>query len=714
MNRTIALSAVAFAALLMSCNSGNTEQSKSDESKNAEMTRKNPFFTPDTLPFGVPDFSIIQNADFMPAFEKGIQQQRSAVDSIANNTDAPTFENTLVALEKTGQLLDRVNAVFNLLAGANTNDSLKQIQETVAPKLAANQDAIFLNKKLFDRIETVYKKRDSLELDAESKRLLEVQYQNFVLAGARLSDEDQQKLKKLNAEEATLSAQFSTRLIDAANAAALVTSDSAALAGLSPSAMQAAANAGEGDKYRIALQNTTQQPELAVLTNRNTRQQLFEKSWTRAEQGGENDTRDLIVRLASIRSQQADLMGYETFADWKLQDQMAGSSQAVQEFLGQLVPAATAKARDEAAVLQAEIDSQNGGFKLEPWDWNFYAGQVRKKKYDLDEAQIKPYFELWNVLENGVFYAAERLYGLSFERRNDIPVYNADMRVYEVFDKDKSTIGLFYCDYFKRENKSGGAWMSNIVPQSKLLDTRPVIYNVCNYPKPPEGKPALISYDDVSTMFHEFGHALHGFFADQKYPTLSGTNVARDFVEFPSQFNEHWALNPDVLAHYAKHYKTGKEMPQELVDKIKESSTFNQGYALTELLAAASLDMKWHSITTKDKAASVDDFEKNALKSAGLDLSEVPPRYRSSYFLHIWGNGYAAGYYAYLWTEMLDDDAFAWFEENGGMTRANGQRFREMILSRGNTMDYAKMFRDFRGSDPSIEPMLKDRGLAEK
>lgn len=693
--------------LSLSCDQKDADEPKSFQS----MTTDNPFSSPSTLPFGVPDFSKIEDSDFMPAFEAAMKMKLNEVDSITNNPESPTFENTLVALEKTGQLLDRVNAVFNALSGANTNDNLKKIQEEVAPKLAANRDAIRLNKKLFARIETVYNQRDQLDLDPESARLLEVQYNNFVLAGAKLPELAQQKMKKLNEEEASLSAQFSTRLIEAAKEAALVVKDADALAGLSNAEIQAAADAGAGDTYRIPLQNTTQQPALASLTNRETRQLLFQHSWSRAEGGGENDTRELIKRLAAIRAEQAKLMGYDTYADWNLTDQMAKTSVVVQEFLSNLVPPSTAKAKAEAQVIQDEIDALNGGFQLEPWDWNFYAEKVRKKHYDLDDSQIKPYLELWNALENGVFYAANQLYGLEFERRNDIPVYDPDMRVYEVIDHDGTTIGLFYADFFKRDNKSGGAWMSNLVSQSHLLGTKPVIYNVCNFSKPAEGEPALISYDELTTLFHEFGHALHGFFADQKYPTLSGTNVARDFVEFPSQFNEHWALDPKILPHYARHYETGEVIPQELVDKIRTSSTFNQGYALTELLAAASLDMQWHTLTTEDTITDVDAFEAQALQATGLDIREVPPRYRSSYFLHIWGHGYAAGYYAYLWAEMLDNDAFAWFQENGGLTRANGQRFRDMILSRGNTMDYKKMYRNFRGQDAGIEPMLENRGL---
>jgi peptidyl-dipeptidase Dcp len=459
------------------------------------------------------------------------------------------------------------------------------------------------------------------------------------------------------------------------------------------------------------LQNTTQQPLLQSLANRGLREKLFDSSWTRAEKSDSNDTRKTIVRLVQIRADKAKLLGYPNYAAWKLQDQMAATPTAVDQFLSKLAPATTAKANVEAADIQRLIDQQKGGFQLQPWDWNFYAEQVRKQKYNLDNSEVKPYFELNNVLENGVFYAATQLYGITFKERKDLPVYQKDVRVFEVFDKDGSPLGLFYGDYFERDNKQGGAWMSNLVGQSKLLGTKPVIYNVCNFPKPANGQPALISFSDVTTIFHEFGHALHGLFASQRYPALSGTNVARDYVEFPSQFNENWALYPGVFKHYAVHYQTNVPMPQTLVDKIKKAATFNQGYALTEALAAASLDMQWHTLPADAAVQDVDKFELDALKKTGFFLPQVPPRYRSSYFLHIWSNGYAGGYYAYAWTEVLAQDAFAWFQENGGLSRANGQRFRDMILSRGNTIEYGKMFRDFRGHDPINDPMLKKRGL---
>ena len=676
---------------------------------------QNPLMAPSTLPFQAPPFDQIEDADFAPAFEAGMKQQIEEINQIAHDPAPPTFENTLVALETSGQLLTRVNLIFNSLSSADTDPTLQQVQEDVAPKLAAHRDAIFLNGKLFERIEALYDKRESLELDPESRRLLDYYHQQFVLAGAELSAADQAKLKKLNEEEATLSAQFTNQLLAATKAGALVVSDKAELAGLSPSDLAAARQAAEArgleDRWVIALQNTTQQPELQSLENRTTRETLFEHSWTRTEHGDENDTRATIQRLAKIRAEKAALLGYPSYAAWKLVDQMAKNPRAVETFLGKLVPPATAKARSEAADIQKLIDASGDHFGLEPWDWTLYAEKVRKARYDLDESEIKPYFELDHVLHDGVFYAANQLYGLTFKERHDLPVYQEDVRVYDVFDKDGSQIGLFYTDYFARDNKAGGAWMDNLVNQSKLLGTKPVIYNVCNFTKPAPGEPALLSYDDVTTMFHEFGHALHGFFADQEYPSLSGTTVARDFVEFPSQFNEHWALDPAILKHYALHYETGEPMPEALVEKIKKASTFNQGYALTELLEAADIDMGWHTLPASAPEQKVDAFERATLENDHLFLPQVPPRYRSSYFLHIWTNGYAAGYYAYLWTEMLADDAFQWFEDHGGLTRANGQRFRDLVLSRGNTEDYGEMFHSFAGRDPSIEPMLKDRGL---
>jgi peptidyl-dipeptidase Dcp len=674
----------------------------------------NPFYAPSALPFHAPPFDKIKDEDYQPAIEAGMAQNIEEIRAIADNPQPPTFENTLVAMEKSGRLIDRVMEVFNGITSANVNPVLQKVQDAEAPKLAAMQDAIYLNSKLFQRVARIYEQRNSLHLDAESLRLVEYQHQQFVLAGAELSDADKATLKKLNEEEANLTTAFISKLLAGTKAAAYVTTDKAALAGLSAAELTAAADAAKNRNVKgwvLSLQNTTQQPELDSLTNRDTRHALFQDSWTRTERGSDNDTRATITRLAQLRAQKAKLLGFPNFAAWKLTDQMAKTPQAALKFMDALVPAATAKAKGEAKDIQALIDAQHGGLTLEPWDWNFYAGQVRKAKFDFNEAETKPYFEIDNVLQNGVFYAAHMLYGITFKRRTDIPVYNPDMQVYEVIDADGKPLALWYCDYFKRDNKNGGAWMDNFAGQSKLLGTLPVIYNVANFAKPPAGEPVLITFDDVSTMFHEFGHALHGIFSDARYPSLSGTSVPRDYVEFPSQFNEHWASNPAIFEHYARHYKTGAPMPAELAAKIRKAATFNQGYMMTELLAAAELDMQWHTLSPDAPLVDADAFEAAALNKTNLALSQVPPRYRSSYFLHIWANGYAAGYYAYLWCEMLDDDAYQWFEDNGGATRANGDRFRRMILSRGNTEDLAKAYAGWLGREPDTGPMLKDRGL---
>lgn len=687
---------------------------KKDKKENEE-SRTNPFLIKSELPFEAPNFEKIQNGDFKPAIEAGIKKKEKEIEEIANNEEAATFENTLVALERSGEDLGRVLRVFNLLTGAHTNDTLKKVREEMSSRLAALNDAVYLNDNLFQRVKAIHDQKDDLNLDSESKRLVDYYYEKFELAGANLSDDKKEELKKLNGELADLMTRFSNQLLEAGKESALFVDSESDLAGLSESEINAASSKAKADgkdgEYELSLQNTTQQPALANLENRDTRKALFEKSIHRADHGGENDTREILKRIAHIRAEQAALLGYDNYAQWNLESTMAKNPEAVEKFLGKIVPAATAKAKEEAVVIQKMIKDSGEDFKLEPWDWNFYAEKVRKAHYDLDEREIRPYFEINNVLEKGVFYAAEKLYGLTFKEREDIPIYQDDVRVFEVFDQDGSTIGLFYSDFYKRDNKRGGAWMSNIVGQSHLMNTKPVIYNVCNFNKPADGEPALISFDNVITMFHEFGHALHGFFADQQYPSLSGTSVARDFVEFPSQFNEHWALHPEILKNYAKHYETGEVIPEELVAKIEKSSTFNEGYAMTELLASAQLDMQYHIIGADDEIGDVDTFEKEALKRTKLYLDQVPPRYRSSYFSHIWGSGYAAGYYAYIWTKMLDADAYSWFEENGGMTRENGDRFRAMILSKGDTEDYGEMFKAFRGSDPNINPLLKAKGL---
>jgi len=675
----------------------------------------NPFYAPSTLPFQAPPFDRIKDADYQPAIEAGMAQQKAEIQAIVDNPADPTFDNTIVALEKSGRLLDRVMASFDGVTGANTNPTLQDVETIETPKLAAHEDFIYLNTKLFARVAAIYNQRVSLKLDPEALRLVERDYQRFVHAGANLSEADKTELKKLNEEASTLSNAFKNKVLAATKEGAYVTSDKAALAGLSEARIAAAAQAAKSrqlEGFVIPLQNTTQQPDLVSLSGRATRQAFFEQSWNRTERGDANDTRDTIARLAQLRARKAKLLGYPNFAAWKLEDQMAKTPEAALQFMDAIVPAATAKAAHEAQDIQAVIDAQKGDFSLQPWDWDFYAEQVRKAKYDLDDAQVKPYFELNNVLQNGVFYAANQLYGLTFKERHDIPVYQPDVRVFEVFNADGKHLALFYCDYFKRDNKNGGAWMSEFVGQSRLLGNLPVVYNVANLPKPAEGEPALISFTDVTTMFHEFGHALHGMFSDAQYPTLAGTSTARDFVEFPSQFNEHWAIYPSIFAHYAKHYKTGAPMPEDLAARIRKAETFNKGYDMTELLAAAELDMQWHSFAPNTPLQNPDQFEKQALEKTHLNVSYVPPRYRSTYFSHIWGSdGYSAGYYAYLWTEMLADDGYQWFVENGGLTRANGDRFRHMVLSRGNTEDLAKMYQSWRGAPPNTKAMLKYRGL---
>jgi peptidyl-dipeptidase Dcp len=681
-----------------------------------EFGPSNPFFAPSTLPFQAPPFDKIKDEDYQPAIEAGIAQSEAEIKVIADNPDAPTFDNTIVAMEKTGRLLDRATAAFFGVAGANINDTLQKVRSIEAPKLAAHSDSIYLNPKLFQRVETIYKQRATLKLDPEALRLVERDYDHFVHAGANLSEADKTQLRKINAELSSLSSAFGDKLLAATKAGAYVTTDKSAIAGLSEGRIASATAAAKDRKvegFVIPLQNTTQQPDLVSLSNRATRQSIFEHSWERTEHGDANDTRDTVARMAQLRAQKAKLLGYSSFAAWKLEDQMAKTPEAALKFMDAIVPGATGKAAREAKDIQDVIDAQKGGFQLQPWDWEFYAEQVRKARYDLDNEQVKPYFELNNVLENGVFYAATQLYGITFKERHDIPVYQPDVRVFEVFDSNGQHLALFYCDYFKRDNKDGGAWMSELVSQSRLMGDSPVVYNVANFQKPAEGEPALISFDDVTTMFHEFGHALHGMFSNAEYPTLAGTSTARDFVEFPSQFNEHWALYPTIFAHYARHYKTGALMPEELAAKIKKSETFNKGYDMTELLAAAELDMQWHFLAPDAPLQNPDDFEKQALEKTHLSVSYVPPRYRSSYFSHIWFNDYSAGYYAYLWTQMLADDGYQWFVEHGGLTRANGDRFRQMVLSRGSTEELSKMYDDWRGAPPTTKAMLKYRGLEE-
>ncbi|MHA0954763.1 peptidyl-dipeptidase Dcp [Enterobacter ludwigii] len=676
------------------------------------MSATNPFFESSLLPYQAPRFDEINDGHYRPAFDKAIRQKRAEIDAIVAQTAAPDFNNTVLALEKSGAMLSRVSSVFFAMTSAHTNDDLQALEEQISTELAALANDIWLNDTLFSRVESVW--QDCAALDAESRRLAEETYQHFVLAGARLNDAEKAELKALNTEAATLTSQFNQRLLAATKAGGLVVDYAHQLDGLSPdeiaTAAHAAAEKGLNDRWLIPLLNTTQQPALSALRDRQTRENLFNAGWTRTQKGDENDTRALILRLTALRARQAKLLGFEDYASWSIADQMAKTPAAALAFMRGIVPAARTRATLEQADIQKVIDDEQAGFTVQAWDWAFYAERVRQAKYALDESQIKPYFALNTVLQDGVFWAASQLFGLRFVERFDIPVYHPDVRVWEIFDHTGEGMALFYGDFFARESKAGGAWMGNFVEQSYEFASRPVIYNVCNYQKPANGQTALISWDDVVTLFHEFGHTLHGLFASQRYASLSGTNTPRDFVEFPSQINEHWASHPQVFAHYARHYQTGEPMPEALRDKMLNATQFNKGYDMTELLSAALLDMNWHGIS--EPVDDVDTFEAAALHKEGLDLPAVPPRYRSSNFAHIFGGGYAAGYYAYLWTQMLADDGYQWFVEQGGLTRENGQKFREAILSRGNSSDLAELYRQWRGHDPRIEPMLENRGLS--
>ncbi|EOZ3809272.1 peptidyl-dipeptidase Dcp [Citrobacter youngae] len=680
------------------------------------MSLTNPFLHHSTLPYQAPQFDQIEDCHYRPAFDEGVKQKRAEIAAIVQNQQAPDFTNTLLALEQSGALLTRVTSVFFAMTAAHTNDELQRLDEEFSAELAALANDVYLNDALFARIDAVWQQRSSLAQEGESLRLLEVVHQRFVLAGACLNDADKARLKALNTESATLTSQFNQRLLAANKAGALIVDDVRQFDGLSAEeiavAAQAASDKGLEVRWVIPLLNTTQQPALAALRDRQTRENLFTQAWTRAEKNDANDTRAIIKRLVEIRREQATLLGFANFAAWKIADQMAKTPEAALSFMRAIVPAARQRALNEQAEIQKAINQQQGQFEVEAWDWAFYAEQVRREKYALDEALLKPYFALDTVLNEGVFWTANQLFGIKFIERFDIPVYHPDVRVWEIFDHDGVGLALFYGDFFARESKSGGAWMGNFVEQSLQNETRPVIYNVCNYQKPAQGQPALLLWDDVITLFHEFGHTLHGLFASQRYATLSGTNTPRDFVEFPSQINEHWASEPQVFARYARHVETGEKMPQPLLEKMQRASLFNKGYDMTELLSAALLDMRWHSLEQCMSSLSVDEFEQQALAAEGLDLQAVPPRYRSSYFAHIFGGGYAAGYYAYLWTQMLADDGYQWFVEQGGLTRENGQKFREAILSRGNSTDLAELYCQWSGRDPKMEPMLKHRGLS--
>ncbi len=682
----------------------------------ALTTEQNPFFTESSLPHGMPPFDQIRDEHFAPALEHGMAEERAEIEAIARNPEDPTFDNTIVAMERAGVLLERASRVFFNLANAHTNDTIQRVQREMAPKLADHRDAILLDAALFERVEAIHDERRGLGLDAESLRLVERYHTDFVRAGARLSDEDKEKLRAMNAELAELGTTFSQNVLKEVNDSAVVVDRREQLRGFSEAEIGAAADAAEErgleGKYLIALQNTTGQPPLASLNDRDLRRRIMEASLSRGSRGNEFDNREIVSRVVRLRAERARLLGYRTHADYILEDQTASDVDTVNGFLADLGPVAVANARREAADIQSIIDREEAPFRLASWDWAFYTEKVREERFEFDEAEVRPYFEITNVLERGVFHAANRLFGLTFERRTDLPVYHPDVKVYEVFDGDGEPLGLFLGDFYARGSKRGGAWMNSYAVASELRGGRPVVGNHLNIPKPPEGEPTLMTFDEVTTMFHEFGHALHGMFSDVRYPRFSGTAVPRDFVEYPSQVFEMWATWPEVLRNYAVHYQTGEPIPRELLDRVIEAEQFNQGFRTTEYLAASVLDQAWHQLAPNQVVAAegVQDFEAVCLAEAGMAFGPVPPRYRTTYFSHIM-DGYSAGYYSYIWSEVLDADSVVWFKENGGLTRENGDHFRATILSRGGSKDSMELYRDFAGREPELGPLLRRRGL---
>lgn len=686
------------------------------EKKSNSSLEGNPLLIENTLEFGAPAFDQIRPEHFMPAFVEGMRQHLAEIDSIVNNLEVPTFENTLVPLQRAGLLLERTSTVFSGLAGANATDEIRKIEEEVTPLLTKHSDAIALNDRLFQRVKTVYEQQMH-ELEGEDARLLEITYNDFVKQGANLTAEGKEQLKKVNEELSVLTTKFNNLVKDGTQAAGILVDTEAELDGLSPAsiaqAKQDAEQAGHTGKYLLNIQNTTRSAYLPELNNRDLRRRLLEASMMRGERGDANDTRQIVLDITRLRAEKARILGFDNYASWGLKDQMASKPEHVYSFIHKLVEAYAPKAQADAADLEAFARKTEGpDFKLEAWDWDYYAEKLRKQRYDLDENDIKPYFALDSVVKNGLFFVAKQLYGVDFVERHDLPVYADHVKVYDLLDEKGDKIAIFYTDYYRRPTKSGGAWMSNWVEQSHLLGRKPVVYNVCNYAPPVGGEPTLLNMDEVTTLFHEFGHGLHGLFADQKYTKLSGTSVARDFVEMPSQFHEHWATHPEVLRNYAKHYKTGEPIPAELVERMNAAAKFNQAYALGENLAAVVIDMAWHMRDGQSEVSDVAKFESEALKNMGMLNAQIPPRYRSTYFRHSMGGGYSAGYYAYLWAEVLDNNTYDWFLENGGFTRENGQRLRDLILSRGNSKDLNVIFQDMTGlSEPKIESLMKARGL---
>ena len=676
---------------------------------------ENPLLVESSLPYHLPPFDKIKDEHFVPAIEAGMREQLREVDAVAGNHDKPTFDNTIVALERTGRLLDRAERTFSNLNACNTNPTLQKIEIEIAPKLSAHRDAIYLNSKLFARIQDLYNSREQLGLDPESSYLLERYYKDFVRAGAKLSDQDKTKLKAMNAELASMQTTFEQNVLKEKNASSVVVDDRAELAGLSDNQVAAAVAAAKDEhkegKFVLRLQNTTGQPVLGSLQNRALRERIMQASLSRNSKGGPFDTRAVVIRTAQLRAERAKLLGYENHAAYQIEDQTAGNVGTVNKLLADLAPPAVANARHEAADMQTIVNQEKGGFQIASWDWDFYSEKVRKARYAFDESELRPYYELNHVILDGVFFAAGKLYGLTFKERHDLPVYQPDVRIFEVYDADGKPLALFLGDYYARASKRGGAWMNAYVQQSGLFATKPVVANHLNIPKPPAGEPTLLTHDEVRTAFHEFGHALHGMFSSVKYPRFAGTSVPRDFVEYPSQVNEMWATWPEVLKNYAKHYKTGEPIPQALLDKVIATEKFNQGFKTTEYLSASLLDQAWHQLNPRDIPKDALAFEADFLHKAAVDFSPVPPRYRSPYFSHAFAGGYSAGYYSYIWSEVLDADSVEWIKEHGGLKRENGDRFRQTLLSRGGSADALSLFKTFVGRDPYIEPLLKRRGL---
>lgn len=721
MRKRILATAIGAIFSLSACTDSTGPKQASDASSVIEssdtIAQTNPFFEPSTLQYQAPDFSVIKDEHFLPAFEEGMAQQMTEIEAIANNPVQPTFENTLVAMEKSGSLLTRVARVFYNLTGTDSNPERRKIQSELAPKMAAHSDNINLHPMLFARVKTIYEQREALDLDAESIRLAEVYYERFVRAGALLTEEQKTAIRALNEEHSKLTTEFAQNLLAESKKIAVIVDSEEELAGLRQSQIDSAAAAakaaGHDGKYLLSITNTTRQPVLSQLHNRELRQRVWEASAFRA-QSGEFSNMDIVSRLAQLRAERAALLGYPNWATYGLETQMAKTPSAVFDMLGSMVPAVVENTKKELADINAMIQQRGGDFEAEPWDWEYYAEFVRQAKYDLDEHEVKQYFEFNRVLEDGVFYMLYRLYGIRFEPRPDLPVYHPDVKAYEVFDADGSSLAIFYADYFAREGKRGGAWMSSFVGQSHLLDTKPVVVNVMNIPKAPEGSPTLISYDHTTTIFHEIGHGIHGMFSNVNYPTLAGTSVSRDFVEFPSTFEEDWAQYPEVLANYAKHYETGEPIPEELLDKILRSRSFNQGFDTLEYMSAALLDMEWHSLSAEQALQDVNAFEQQALEKHGVNLPAVPPRYKSAYFSHSMGGGYSAGYYAYMWSEILAADAFAYVQSRGGLIRENGNHYRKHILEVGNSRPTMDSYKAFRGQEPTTEALLIRRGLKTK